>query len=60
MIGAFMVTYGVIFFLMGLGEILIPNDKMAITGVIVGLPMIFIGIRRIKYVTSELDNHNKK
>ena len=47
MFGAFMVIYGFIFFLMGLGKIYVPSVEMAIAGVIVGLPMMIAGCIRL-------------
>ena len=57
MIGAFMVTYGAIFFLMGTGKILVPCEKTAVIGIIIGIPMTVFGIKRLKDTVDELENH---
>ena len=53
MFGAFMIIYGFIFFLTGLGKICVPNIEMAITGVVVGLPMMIAGCIRLYKTLNE-------
>ena len=53
MFGVFMIIYGFIFFLTGLGKICIPNIEMAIVGVIVGLPMMIAGCIRLYKTLNE-------
>lgn len=53
MFGALMVTYGFIFFTMGLGKLLIPCKDIAITGVVVGVPMVIVGYLRLKKTLHE-------
>ena len=51
---AWITAGGLTFALMGACEIMLPNKEFAIVGMIIGLPLLFIGVKGLKKIDEKL------